>query len=152
VSAYIDGLKMLGRRELSEKQVRQRLVRKEYDQHEIDEAVARLREERAINDQRVAEAIARAETSIRKRGKVRIRMQLERAGIAKDTAKRVIDEVFEGIDDEALLESSLRKRLHGREAIADDREFQRLFRYLIGQGFESDRVMQVLRAKRKSGR
>jgi regulatory protein len=148
-SAYIDGLKMLGRRELSEQQVRQRLARKEYAADEIDEAVARLRQERAINDQRVAEAIARTETGIRKRGKVRVRMQIERAGIAKDTAKAAIDEVFGDIDDAALLESSLNKRLRGRETIADDREFQRLFRYLISQGFESDRVMQALRARRK---
>ena len=149
-SAYIDGLKMLGRRELSEKQVRERLARKAYEPDEIDEAVIRLREERAINDQRVAEAIARMETGIRKRGKVRVRMQLERAGIAKETAKQAIDSVFEGIDDEALIEASLRKRLRGRDTIADDREFQRLFRYLVGQGFESDRVMQALRARRKT--
>jgi regulatory protein len=148
-SAYIDGLKMLGRRELSEQQVRQRLARKEYEPDEIDEAVARLRDERAINDQRVAEAIARLETGIRKRGKVRVRMQIERAGIAKETAKAAIDEVFGDIDDAALLDASLNKRLRGRETIADDREFQRLFRYLIGQGFESDRVMQALRARRK---
>ena len=150
-SAYIDGLKMLGRRELSEKQVRQRLARKEYEPDEIDEAVARLREERAIDDQRVAEAIVRTETGIRKRGKIWVRMQLERAGIAKDTAKTAIDNVFEAIDDAALLESSLRKRLRGRETIADEREFARLFRYLIGQGFESDRVMKALKAYRITG-
>ena len=142
---------MLGRRELSEQQVRQRLARKEYSQDEIDDAVARLRDERAINDQRVAEAIARTETGIRKRGKVRVRMQIERAGIAKETAKAAIDGVFETIDDEALLASSLRKRLRGRETIADDREFARLFRYLIGQGFESDRVMTALKAYRRKG-
>jgi regulatory protein len=150
-SAYIDGLKMLGRRELSEKQVRQRLARKEYEQDEIDEAVARLRDERAIDDRRVAEAIARTETGIRKRGKLRVRMQLERAGIAKDTAKAALDNVFDAIDDAALLESSLRKRLRGRETIADEREFARLFRYLIGQGFESDRVMKALKAYRITG-
>ena len=148
MSAYLDGLKMLGRRELSEQQVRQRLARKAYTRDEIDEAVARLRDERAINDQRVAEAIARTETGVRKRGRSRVRLQLERAGIAKDTARQAIDDVFEGIDADALLESSLRKRLRGRETIADDREFQRLFRYLVGQGFESDQVMQALRAKR----
>ena len=148
-SAYIDGLKMLGRRELSEKQVRQRLARKEYGQDEIDEAIARLRDERALDDRRVAEAIARTETGIRKRGRVRVRLQLERAGIAKDTARAAIDSVFDAIDDSELLESSLRKRLRGRETIADEREFARLFRYLIGQGFESDRVMQALRAKQK---
>jgi regulatory protein len=147
-TAYIDGLKMLGRRELSEKQVRERLARKAYEPDEIDEAVARLREERAINDQRVAEAIARMETGIRKRGKVRVRLQLERAGISRETAKQALDSVFEGIDDEALIEASLRKRLRG-ETIADDREFQRLFRYLVGQGFESDQVMRALRSKHR---
>ncbi len=147
-SAYIDGLKMLGRRELSEKQVRQRLARKEHEPDEIEEAVTRLREERAINDVRVAEAIARTETNIRKRGKVRVRMQLERAGIARDVAKQALDEVFGALDDQALIEGSLHKRLRGRESIADDREFQRLFRYLIGQGFESDRVMKTLKAYR----
>ena len=150
-SAYIDGLKMLGRRELSEKQIRERLARKAYEPDEIDEAVARLREERAINDQRVAEAIVRMETGIRKRGKVRVRLQLERAGIPRETAKQALDTVFEGIDDEALIEASLRKRLRGRDTIADDREFQRLFRYLVGQGFESDRVMRALRARRRTG-
>lgn len=150
-SAYIDGLKMLGRRELSERQVRQRLARKQYSQDDIDEAVARLRAERAINDQRVAEAIARMETGIRKRGKVRVRIQLERAGIAKETARTAIDDVFGAIDDDALLQSSLQKRLRGRDTIADDREFARLFRYLIGQGFESDRVMKALKAYRIKG-
>ena len=148
MTAYIDGLKMLGRRELSEKQIRQRLARKEYGPDEIDEAVARLRTERAIDDQRVADAIVRTETGIRKRGKLRVRLQLERAGIAKDTAKQAIDSVFDAIDDDALLASSLQKRLRGRETIADDREFQRLFRYLAGQGFESDRVMKALKAYR----
>jgi len=147
-SAYIDGLKMLGRRELSEQQVRQRLARKEYDQDDIDHAIARLREGRAINDARVAEAIVRTETGIRKRGKIRVRLQLERAGIAKDTARQAIDDVFGAIDDDALIEASLRKRLRGRDAIADDREFQRLFRYLIGQGFEADRVMKTLKPYR----
>src|SRR5690349_11914494 len=107
-NAYVDGLKMIGRRELSERQVRQRLARKAYTADEIDEAVARLREERAIDDRRVAEAIARMETGIRKRGKVRVRLQLERAGITRDVARQAIDVVFGAIDDDALLESSLR--------------------------------------------
>ena len=139
---------MLARRELSEQQVRQRLARKQHEPDDIDTAVARLREERALDDSRVAEAIARMETSIRKRGKMRVRQQIERAGIAKSTATHAIDEVFATIDDEALLQASLDKRLRGRETIADDREFQRLYRYLVGQGFESDRVLKALNVRK----
>ena len=148
MSAYDDGVKMLARRELSELQVRQRLARKGHEPHAIDEAIARLREERAIDDERVAEAIARTETSVRRRGKLRVRMQIDRAGIARATAKHAVDQVFDAIDDDELLESSLRKRLRG-DTIADDREFQRLYRYLIGQGFDSERALKALNARRR---
>jgi regulatory protein len=151
MSAYLEGLKMLARRELSEVQVRQRLARKGHQSQAIDEAVERLRAERALDDTRVAEAIARTETSIHRRGKVRVRLQIERAGISKETAKRAVDDVFGTIDDGALLQSSLTKRLRGRDMIEDDREFQRIYRYLIAQGFESDQVMQALSARRRRG-
>jgi regulatory protein len=143
-AAYIDGLKMLARRELSEAQVRQRLARKQHASEDVDAAIARLRDERALDDVRVAEAIARTETSIRRRGKLRVRMQIARAGISNAIARRAIDDVFGALDDDALLEASLNKRLRGRTALADDRERQRLYRYLIAQGFESDRVLRRL--------
>jgi len=143
--AYVDGLKMLGRRELSEAQIRQRLARREHDPEAIDAAVARLLEERAIDDARVAGAIARTETGIRKRGRLRVRRKIESAGISPATARRAIDEVFGALDDEDLLESALAKRLRGGASIADQREFNRLYRYLVGQGFEPDRVLARLK-------
>ena len=60
--------------------MRQRLARREHSADTIDHAVQRLRDERALDDARVAEAIARMETGIRRRGKLRVRLQIERAG------------------------------------------------------------------------
>jgi regulatory protein len=148
--AYVDGLTMLGRRELSEAQVRQRLGRKEYDEAAIDEAVARLVAERAIDDTRVAEAIARTETSYRKRGKLRVKQKIQSAGISSATAKRAVDELFDSLDPDALLESALAKRLRQGTTIADDREFNRLYRFLVGQGFEADRVLARLKTLKSS--
>jgi regulatory protein len=140
---------MLGRRELSETQIRQRLARREHTPEAIDEAVSRLLEERAIDDNRVAEAIARMETGIRKRGKLRVRRKIESAGISPATAKRALDEVFGNLDDDRLLESALAKRLRPGAAIGDDREFNRLYRYLVGQGFEPHRVLARLKKHHK---
>jgi regulatory protein len=150
VTAYLDGLKMLARRELSEAQVRQRLARKGHEAEAIDTAVARLLAERAIDDRRVADAIARTQTAVRRRGKLRVRRQIESAGITGTTARRAVDEVFEGLDPDALLQASLARRLRGRETIADDKAFARLYRYLIGQGFESDQVLRALTARKLS--
>ena len=135
---------MLARRELSEAQVRQRLARRGHSSDLIDSAIRRLLDERAIDDARVAEAIARTETSLRRRGRIRVRMQIERAGISRTIARRTVDEVFESVDDDAQIEASLARRLRGRDSIADDREFQRLYRYLVGQGYESERVLSTL--------
>ena len=140
---------MLGRRELSEAQIRQRLALRKHDPEAIDEAVARLIEERAIDDNRVAQAIARMETGIRKRGKLRVRRKIESAGISPATAKRALDEVFGSLDDDDLLESALAKRLRRGATIADEREFNRLYRYLVGQGFEPQRVLAILRRNDK---
>src|SRR5262245_6772411 len=122
---------MLGRRELSEAQIRQRLERRGHGEPEIDAAVARLKEERAIDDTRVAGAIARTEVT-RKRGRRRASRQIQAAGIPASVAKSAVDEVFEAIDDDSLIEAALTKRLKGRERAADDREWQRLYRYLLG--------------------
>ncbi|MGE5244535.1 MAG: regulatory protein RecX [Betaproteobacteria bacterium] len=149
--AYLDALKMLGRRELSERQLRERLARKEHAPEDVDAAVDRLRAERALDDNRVAEAIARTEATVRRRGRLRAVRQIESAGIDRDTARRAADGIFESVDASALLEAALAKRLRGREAIADDREFQRLYRYLVGQGFESDQVVRALKSRRSRG-
>ena len=143
--AYIAALKMLGGRELSERQVRQRLARRGYDEAAIDAAVARLKSDGSLDDERAARAMAHAETSLRKRGRLRVKRRLESAGIAPDVAQRATQEIFQTVDADTLLEAALQKRLRGRERITGDREFQRLYRYLIGQGFESDRVLALLR-------
>jgi len=146
--AYADALKLLGRRELSEAQLRQRLARRKHDIDAIDQTIERLREEKSIDDARLAETIARSETSVRKRGKLRVRQKIEGAGIERDIARRVVDEVFADLDADRLLDAALAKRLRPGNDIADDRAFNRLYRYLVGQGFEPDRVIALLRTRR----
>ena len=144
---YLAALKMLARRELSEAQLRQRLLRRQHNSDAIDAAIARLKVDRSLDDARVAGAIARSETGLRKRGRYRVTRQIEAAGIAPSIAKRVVDETFAAIDGDDLLVQALGRRLRGRTSIADDREFQRLYRYLVAQGFEPDRVLALLRSR-----
>jgi regulatory protein len=144
VTAYLDGLKMLGRRELSEAQVRQRLERKGHPPEAIDAAVERLRLERALDDGRVADAIARVQVSLRGRGKPRVLQAIQAAGVPAATARQAVDRAFADVDMEALLESSLAKRLKGRSRLAGEAELARLYRYLVRQGFEPDRVLAAL--------
>jgi regulatory protein len=142
---YVAGLTLLARRELSEAQVRQRLLRRGYPPGDVDTAIERLKAERALDDARVAEAIARTEIALHQRGRLRVDRQIARAGIAKATAKQAVEQVYGDVDADALLATALTKRLRGADHIADQKTFQRLYRYLIGQGFESERIVSALR-------
>ena len=150
--AYLAGLKMLAARELSEAQIRTRLVRREFEPEHIDAAIARLRGDGALNDVRTAMAIARTAASLRGQGKRRARLRVDAAGIDRAVGAAAVDAVFDDIDSDALLRAALERRLRGRTEIADQKEKARLFRYLVGQGFESDRVMDALRRLKMAGR
>ncbi|MGE3512928.1 MAG: regulatory protein RecX [Vicinamibacterales bacterium] len=148
---YVTGLAWLARRELSEAQLRRRLTRQGHSTDAIDTAIVRLKQERALDDARAAEAIARTELVLRGRGRLRVGRQIRQAGIAEGTADRALDRVYEEVDPHDLLVAALDKRLRGRPTIADEKEMQRLYRYLIAQGFESERVAQLLRSRLRRG-
>jgi regulatory protein len=147
-TAYVAALKLLAGRELSEAQVRQRLAQRGYDPGEIDDAVERLKGERAIDDERVAAALAHTETALRKRGRHRVVRRLEQAGISPRAARAAAETRFQEVDEDALLQAALARRLPEGRLIEESAEFSRLYRYLIGQGFDADRVVQTLRSRR----
>jgi regulatory protein len=148
--AYVAGLTLLARRELAEAQVRIRLARRKFDEDDIDAAVARLLSERAIDDRRTAVACARTEVRIRHRGRARVVRQVEALGIARDVARDAVAEVFAEIDETALLEEALDRRLRRGMSLSDPAVFRRVHRYLLGQGFEPGRVMSLLRRRTKN--
>jgi regulatory protein len=147
-TAYLTALRQLARRELSEAQIRQRLSRRGFTSDDIDSALTRLRENGSVDDARVATAIARSQLSIKKRGERRVRREIEAAGISSALAERAVAEVYGEVDADALLAAAIDRRL-GTRRLDDDREMARLYRYLVGQGFDSDKAMTALRARRK---
>jgi regulatory protein len=135
---------MLARRELSEAQIRERLARHGHSRDHVESATIRLKDQGAIDDVRVAHAIARTQVFVKRRGRIRVRRAIEAIGIARATARQVVDEVFGEVDGRELLERALAARLGQGRQIRDEREFQRLYRFLVTQGFEADQVMRAL--------
>lgn len=129
--------------------MRERLSRRGHSEDDTASAIERLKNDRALDDVRVAEAMARTETSVKGRGKLRVKRAIQNAGISPDIARRAVDAAFTDIDSDDFIERALGRRLRGGRNIADDREFQRLYRYLVMQGFESDRVLKLLSTKRR---
>jgi regulatory protein len=151
-TAYAEGLRLLARRELSEAQIRERLARREFEPPLIDEAIQRLRSCRAVDDLRVAIAVARTEAHVKHRGRIRIQRQLAAIGIASEVAARALEEVFGSLDEPALMAQALARRLRGPQApITDAAHFRRLHQHLVRQGFQPEAVTRLLKRRARLG-
>ena len=130
--------------------MRVRLARRRFDEGEIELAVSRLLDERALDDRRTALAFARTEVTLHQRGPARVLRQLEAIGIGKELARAAVDEVFGALDESALMERALERRLRRGVSLADSAGKRRIYRYLITQGFEPSRVAARVLARRTS--
>ena len=151
--AYVVGLTLLARRELSEVQLRRRLARRKFDDEEIDGAIARLRREGALDDRRTAIACARTEANVKRHGRLRAVRAVEALGIARPLARAAVAEAFADLDEEALLAQAIDRRLRRSAGDAPTpAAVRRLHRYLLAQGFEAGRVTAAIRTRFTSAR
>ena len=143
--AFTVALTLLSARELSEQQLRARLTRRKLDPDDIDTAIARLKQDGTLDDRRVARALARLESSVKHRGRARVIQKVRQAGIAADVADAAVSEVFEDVDENALLERALDRRLRGKAPRdLDDRNRARIVRGLMAQGFRLEAILKKL--------
>ena len=145
--AFAVALTLLAVRELSESQLRARLIRRKFDSDDVDDAIARLKADGTLNDRRVALALARMESAIKHRGRARVIQKVRQAGIDGDTAEDAVREVFEDVDEDQLLETALDRRLKGKASRElDERGRARLVRGLLAQGFRLESILRRLKA------
>jgi regulatory protein len=148
--AYVAGLKLLARRELSEAQVRLRLVRRQFESDDVDAAIVRLKHELALDDRRTARACARTEAALKHHGRMRALRQLEAIGIPRGIARAAVSEVFAELDEDAMIEQALDRRLRGGLSLEEAASVRRIHRYLLAQGFDASRVSAAMRHRVKT--
>ncbi len=144
MSAYSEALKLLSRRELTAFELRDRLLRKELSEQDVDEAIARLRADGTVNDRRAAVAIARTHALVKARGRLRIERELASRGVAPEVARAALDEVFAELSEPELLERALRKRLRSGH-IRNQAQFRRLYAYLARLGYPTGAIVSLLK-------
>jgi regulatory protein len=145
VDPYVLALGWLARRELTEKQIRQRLARRAIEADAIDEAVARLKAERAIDDARVAGAFARTAVRLKGRGPMRLERDLQGLGIERGAAKAAVREILADTDEKTLARQALARRWR-RADRPEPADAARLYRALLRQGFGPSAARAALTA------
>jgi len=137
LTPYLVALRILGYRFNSEAELRRKLAAKRFDEAAIAETIARLREEKWLDDERFAGAFVRTRV-LKGIGRLRIRGELRNAGVSEEAAERAIRENTEGEEERlrAAVEKLSRRFGADRNKIAS-----RLQR----QGFEISAILSYLR-------
>jgi len=142
-------LRWLGQRELTASQVRQRLSRRQYDRATIDSTLDALAAEGSIDDSRAARARARHDVTIKRQGPGRVLRQVQALGVDRETARTAVAAAFSEVDEEALLEGALARRLRNQPFPTERKDVARLYAWLVRQGFDADKVSSLVRRHQK---
>lgn len=136
---------MLARREHSVAEVRSRLADREHSAQDIDAAIERLLATRALDDNRVARAYARTALTVKGRGRLRIQRELQVMGIAREIAGEAIADVFGEVDERALIDKAIQKKLRGGKKLVTMQDRARVYQFLMRQGFTPAAVSLAMR-------
>jgi len=140
MSAKSIAVKLLARREHSVKEIRQKLAQREFDDSEIEQAIAELKQGGWISDERFTEAYIRMRQA-RGFGPVRIAIELRERGVDDALVDQYLDPGAP-----AWLES-LREQYDKKYAakpIADYNDKAKRIRFLQYRGFTLDAIHDVL--------
>src|SRR4029453_14535357 len=102
-AARTTALLLLGRRELSSRQLRDRLRRKGFPDDVIDQAFAELQSTGALDDTRAARARARHDLVVRGHGRARVLRQAQAMGVDGDTAREAVSAAFDDVDEGQMI-------------------------------------------------
>jgi regulatory protein len=145
VSPHSDALKLLARREFSSAQLRKRLLERGHPPLEVDATIDKLTESGTLDDSRVARAYARTAAAVKGRGRLRIARELQAMGISRETTAAALADVFAELDEAALIERAIGRKLRGARTISTKQEFARVYNFLTRQGFTPGGISDALR-------
>jgi len=141
-------LKTLSRRAHSVGELRQKLANRAARREDIDDILARLKEHRYLDDRRYAEGFAAARLTNDKLGKSRVIGELRRRRVAPPLAGSIVEKVYEGVDEEALIEAWIRRKYRAtpRECLfQEDKDLASAYRRLLHAGFRPGNIVKVLK-------
>jgi regulatory protein len=144
-AATTAGLVLLGRRELTASQLRERLLRKGFPDTSVIAAIDRLTERGLIDDARAAGARARHGVVVHRRGRARVLREVKSLGVPDETARRAVAAAFDEVDEDRMVAEALQRKLKGAAIPKDARDRQRLYGWLLRQGFDAHRIQRVLK-------
>ena len=137
-----DALRLLGRRDFTTAELEKRLLAHGFPPDEVQETVSALITEGVLNDRRVAAAHIRTSSRIKRRGRQRIRLELEARGVDAAVIRELLAEL-PAEEERGAIDEFLRRRRVPPRLAADER--RRVFQQLLRRGFAAEAIARALK-------
>lgn len=142
-------LKIIERTYKSEKELRDKLVLKGYDDHIIKQTINFLREYNLLNDTNYAKMYVKDRS--RNQGKNKIKYKLIQKGIDENIIEEELNKIDKDEIKEVAYEMALKKyRVLSKRENDNYKLTQKLYRFLMGKGYDYDLIKDVVKSIVKS--
>ena len=141
-------LRALSSRAHSTRELRDKLRRRAARAEDIDAVLARLAASGYLNDRRFAEGFAAARLAGEGFGSRRVIRDLRRRQVAPALAEQTVQQVYQSVDETALIEEWIRRkyRTAPREGLfQEDKDLARAYGRLLRAGFRPGEIVRVLK-------
>ncbi len=138
ISARDYALKVIGFKDRTEKEIREKLTQKGYDEIIIEDETEFLKSYGFINDSRYAERFTHDAINIKKWGKARIKTELLRKGIEREIIENTIEDIFSELEDDRIF-TEMQKRFKNSD-FSNIKERTRIFNFYLRRGFSPDEI------------
>ena len=145
-TAYNYALNLLAARPYTTRSLHRKLIQREYEAADADEAIRRLVANGLLDDAKYAEQYARSKLATTGASKRRLLQDLFRKGIKPEVANEAIDAVIdqENIDTVAVVERVAKKKLAQMGDLEPLVLRRRLFSFLARRGYDLDEIKSVV--------
>lgn len=128
------------------KELRERLLEKIWTNQEIvEEVIEKLKKYGYLNDMQFAKDLAASKVRQRPIGKKRLRMDLLKKKLDKETIDKALEETFEETPEEEIIDRAIAKRLRIKGKPEDQKEKKKFYDHLLYLGFSYDVVRDKMR-------
>lgn len=123
--------------------LRQRLLAGDENEALVETVIARLKDQRYLNDTAYASAYSSYRKENQKLGRLRVVSDLKARGVHGDVISKTVSAAYAGTDEERLARAYLRRKRLKKPA--DAKEAARIFRALMRAGYTSRIIIRILK-------
>jgi regulatory protein len=134
-------------RDRSEFEIKKKMKDKDFLPEEIKKTLSFLVEKKFIDDRRFTEIYVRSQRSIGRNGKIKIRLKLKTFGISDELINEYLNTDSGVNNDSENANDAAEKWLRTKPNVPKEKIKEKLFRHLVGRGFEYEIIKEVINSR-----